>query len=175
MCHHLLATFGCHLIIIIRNFFVTVNTFMQLFISFAYISLYATCCCCKITVTRKGLIGLFSDRLKKLRKNKKKTQQDMADFLGISRQGYAKYENGHAEADYETLNKLSNLFNVTTDYLLGSTDNPEKEPHNERDAIIHKIATEFPDIDLMFHDLANMDADDLKEVYEFIKFKSRDK
>lgn len=36
---------------------------------------------------------MFADRLKKLRLNKKLSQQYMADLLGITRQGYGKYEN----------------------------------------------------------------------------------
>ena len=67
------------------------------------------------------MINMFSYRLKELRKSKKKTQQEMADFLGITRQGYAKYENGQAETDLETLKKLADYFSVSTDYLVGHT------------------------------------------------------
>lgn len=45
----------------------------------------------------------------------------MADFLGITRQGYGKYEIGKAEPDLKTLTKLSNILGVSTDFLLKGT------------------------------------------------------
>lgn len=65
---------------------------------------------------------MFAQRLKSLRKNKKLTQSDMANMLGITRQGYAKYENDESEPDLATIDKLAEFFNVTTDYLLGRSD-----------------------------------------------------
>ncbi|MCX2854239.1 MULTISPECIES: helix-turn-helix domain-containing protein [Bacillus] len=60
---------------------------------------------------------MFSERLKKIRKLKY-SQQEMADFLGITRQGYGKYETGKAEPDLATLNKISDILGVSTDYLI---------------------------------------------------------
>lgn len=59
------------------------------------------------------------ERLKELRKQHKLTQQKVASFLDISQQAYAKYELDLSEPDIMTLNKLSKLFNVSIDYLLG--------------------------------------------------------
>lgn len=74
------------------------------------------------------------ERLIELRKQQNLTQQDMARILGISRQAYSNYELGNREADYTTLKKLSNYFNVTVDYLLGETDIPEKSrPTTDKD------------------------------------------
>lgn len=67
---------------------------------------------------------MFSERLAYLRKNKKLTHQNMADSLGITRQGYGYYENGKREPDLNTLQKLADLLETTTDYLLGRTDDP---------------------------------------------------
>lgn len=58
------------------------------------------------------------------RKVANKTQKEMAEIFGISRQAYANYEIGNREPDFETLNKIANYFNVSTDYLLGRTDEP---------------------------------------------------
>lgn len=118
---------------------------------------------------------MFSKRLRYLRKEKKLSQQKIADYLGISRQGYGKYEDGRSEPDHQTLVELATYFNVTIDYLLGRTNNPEVSEENEKDKIINKIATEFPEADLMFHDLANMTAEELEDVYDYIKFKQRKK
>lgn len=56
---------------------------------------------------------------KSLRKNLNLSQADVAKQLGITQQAYANYERGVREADYNTLNKLAAIFNVSTDYLLG--------------------------------------------------------
>mgnify|MGYP001187637283 CR=1 FL=1 len=80
---------------------------------------------------------MFPNRLRELRINKKLTQQDMANHLGISRQGYAKYENDQSEPDYKTIKILASFFNVSADYLLGLTDVPNQEvkfsEHTEKD------------------------------------------
>lgn len=65
---------------------------------------------------------MFSKRLKYLRKEKKLTQNDMAELLGITRQGYAKYENELGEPDIKAIHKLANFFDVSTDFLLGRSD-----------------------------------------------------
>jgi transcriptional regulator with XRE-family HTH domain len=67
---------------------------------------------------------MLSNRLKELRSQKKKTQKEIAAFLGITRQGYGNYENGVTEPDTETIQKLADFFGVSTDYLLGRTDDP---------------------------------------------------
>src|SRR5690625_87348 len=51
----------------------------------------------------------------------------------------------------------------------------ESHIDSERDKIIQRISTDFPDADLMFNDLAGMSAEELQEVYEFIKFKKSQK
>lgn len=116
---------------------------------------------------------IFGKRLKECRKNKGGSQGDVADAIGISRARYSHYENNHVEPDLDLIRKLADHFNVSSDYLLGRTDDPDKVETDKRNIIINKIATEFPNADLMFDDLANMDAEQLEEVYEFIKFKSQ--
>ena len=76
---------------------------------------------------------MLSTRLTSLRKEKKRTQQDMADFLGITRPAYTAYERGTRQPDYETLEKLADYFNVPTDYLLGRTNSPTLTEKDEKD------------------------------------------
>ncbi len=64
----------------------------------------------------------FKDRLVALRKEKGMSQEDLAEYLGLSRQALSKYELGLSEPDISTLMKLSSLFEVSTDYLLGKSD-----------------------------------------------------
>ena len=63
------------------------------------------------------------EQLKILRKQKGLYQKDVANFLGVDRTTYVKYENGVSEPDYNTLVKLAEFFNVSVDYLLGRETN----------------------------------------------------
>ncbi|ECV0045100.1 XRE family transcriptional regulator, partial [Listeria monocytogenes] len=51
------------------------------------------------------------------------TQEDISKILGISRGAYSHIENGRNEPDMETIVKLANIFGVSTDYLLGRSNN----------------------------------------------------
>lgn len=66
-------------------------------------------------------MSLFSERLKKLRLEKGENQSDVAVILGVSVQSYSAYE-GLREPKYDSLIKLAQHFNVTTDYLLGNSE-----------------------------------------------------
>ena len=63
-------------------------------------------------------------RLKELRKERGKTQQEIADMLNISRVQYTNIENGIRETSFGTLKKLAGYFSVTCDYLLSLSDIP---------------------------------------------------
>ncbi|MBQ9081189.1 MAG: helix-turn-helix transcriptional regulator [Clostridia bacterium] len=65
---------------------------------------------------------IFQDRLKEMRKIYRYTQREMADFLNISQPSYIRYENGSAEPSQENLVKIAEIFDVSTDYLLGKDD-----------------------------------------------------
>lgn len=62
-------------------------------------------------------------RLKKLRKEKNVSQVKLAIDLNMNQNTISRYENMEREADYETLIKLADYFNVSIDYLLGRTNN----------------------------------------------------
>ena len=64
----------------------------------------------------------FSDKLKKLREDKKMTQKDLAKHLGVTPRIISYYETGKSiPNDPELLQKIVKLFNVTLDYLLLDT------------------------------------------------------
>ncbi|MBE5750016.1 MAG: helix-turn-helix transcriptional regulator [Clostridiales bacterium] len=64
---------------------------------------------------------IFCERLIEQRKMNKMTQREIADYLSIKQPSYIRYEKGDAEPSYENLVKLADLFDVSTDYLLGRT------------------------------------------------------
>lgn len=208
---------------------------------------------------------IFGKRLKELRSATGKNQEDIANTVGISRARYSHYENNHVEPDIDLIRKIADVFNVTTDYLLGRTNaknideqmeqdmkrlevespiignrkdqpfkkyglridmdytkseidfyemldklNISKKEYNEllimgeislteeqaetlaklfntrkedylpkeeerKAYVINKIKNEFPEADLMFNDLASFNADDMQDVYDYIKFKKSQK
>lgn len=64
-------------------------------------------------------------RLKELRKQRKITQLKLAVDLNMNQNSISRYETGEHEADYATLIKLADYFDVSIDYLLERTDNPK--------------------------------------------------
>ncbi len=63
-------------------------------------------------------------RLKELRKKKHLSQLKMAMDLNMNQNSISRYENMERQADYATLIKIADYFNVSIDYLLERTDNP---------------------------------------------------
>ena len=64
----------------------------------------------------------FAQRVKELRQEKKQTQTNMAELLGIKLRAYQDYESGTHYPEVPNLIKLADYFGVTTDYLLGRSD-----------------------------------------------------
>ena len=65
-------------------------------------------------------------RLKELRKQKHISQIKLAMDLSVSQNTISRYEQGEREAGYDMLVKIADYFNVSVDYLLERTDNPER-------------------------------------------------
>lgn len=68
---------------------------------------------------------LYFRRLRDLREDSDQTQQQIADYLGIRQTVYSRYERGFQTIPLEHLIRLADLYDVSTDYLLGRTDRPE--------------------------------------------------
>lgn len=69
--------------------------------------------------------GNLGDRIKLCRKNKDLTQSELAKQLGVSTSSLGQYETGSARPNIETLTLISEICNVTTDWLLKGTANNE--------------------------------------------------
>ncbi|MBE7065879.1 MAG: helix-turn-helix transcriptional regulator [Ruminococcaceae bacterium] len=61
-------------------------------------------------------------RIRELREDNDKTQSEIAEILGTSQTMYARYERGANEMPIRHLIRLSTLYNVSTDYILGLSD-----------------------------------------------------
>lgn len=62
-------------------------------------------------------------RLKQLRKERKISQLKLAFDLNMNQNTISRYENLERQADYETLIRFADYFDVSVDYLLGRTEN----------------------------------------------------
>lgn len=64
-------------------------------------------------------------RIKDLREDKDLTQRELASMLGMTQNQYWRYESGFSDIPTAMLIRLSKLYNVSVDYMLGLTDNPD--------------------------------------------------
>ncbi|MBQ2450232.1 MAG: helix-turn-helix transcriptional regulator [Lachnospiraceae bacterium] len=67
-------------------------------------------------------------RMRNLREDNDKTQQEIADMLGTSQTMYARYERGANELPIRHLIRMAKYYNVSTDYLLGLTKEKSSFP-----------------------------------------------
>ncbi|MBQ2773208.1 MAG: helix-turn-helix transcriptional regulator [Clostridia bacterium] len=64
----------------------------------------------------------YYQRLRDLREDHDRTQSEIAEFLGMKYQQYARYEIGEREIPLHHLISLAKYYNVSLDYLAGLTD-----------------------------------------------------
>ena len=65
---------------------------------------------------------MFGDQIKNLRLSKCLNQVEMAKILGVTKQSVSNWENENIMPSVDMFIKLSQFFNVSTDYLLGLTE-----------------------------------------------------
>ena len=68
---------------------------------------------------------MYGERLRKIRKERKVPQKELAELLGVSVRGYQFYEHEDAEPKIAMLIALADFYDVSIDYLVGRTDNPK--------------------------------------------------
>lgn len=78
---------------------------------------------------------IFSIRLKRLRKEREKTQEDMSKLLHIQRSTYGEYERGKIMPPVSKIKVLADYFGVSVDYLMGNTNFKTHEERQEKDAM----------------------------------------
>lgn len=65
-------------------------------------------------------------RIRDLREDMDLNQTKIAEILGMSQTGYSKYETGENDLPTAVLIKLADFYNVSIDYILDQTDNPNR-------------------------------------------------
>jgi transcriptional regulator with XRE-family HTH domain len=69
---------------------------------------------------------MFGDRLKDLRLKKKMSQDELAKEMGLSRTTITMWETNQRKPDLDSAKALAQIFGVTTDYLLGNVEKPDR-------------------------------------------------
>lgn len=92
---------------------------------------------------------MFSNRLRKLREDNELSQEQLANKLNLSTSTVGMYEQGRRQPDNSTLTKISEIFDVSVDYLLGNTEVKKfEEPYeDELEKILFSKAKELSDDD----------------------------
>jgi transcriptional regulator with XRE-family HTH domain len=67
-------------------------------------------------------------RIRNLREDNDKTQQEVSDYLFCDQSLYSKYERGLRDVPVNIIIKLAELYDTSTDYILGLTDEKAKYP-----------------------------------------------
>ena len=113
----------------------------------------------------------FCERLKHLRSDKKITGKELADALGISREAVSKWEIGRNYPNQEILNSLATYFDVSTDYLLGRTDDPHPFPPEDTRTIEERWndpKNEF--LYAMYGEVQDMTDEQKEELLNFVDY-----
>lgn len=111
----------------------------------------------------------LGERLRFLRKEKRKTLREVNTDTGIDYSGLAQIERGERSCNSSTLDILARYYNVSADYLLGNTDNPNPTKIVdievwEQDGTITKLQHELLDLTKGFT------VDDFQMVNSYIEF-----
>ncbi|WP_018132709.1 helix-turn-helix domain-containing protein [Effusibacillus pohliae] len=116
----------------------------------------------------------LGERLKYVREKRNMSQLRVAQAIGISNVQLSRYEADERKPDPETLKKLAEFYETTTDYLLGLTD----EPNTDNNALVFGQAfdltleeqkvlqemREHPKFAVFFHDLASAPEDKIRKL-----------
>lgn len=121
--------------------------------------------------------NITAQRLRELREAKGLSQSEVAKFLGISRPAYVQYETGKTKPS-RTIKKLCALFNVTSDYILGTDVETvdKKEVDKKKPADLEKFLNQS---EIMFDGevmkLSEEDRQEIRDALEFIFYKAKKK
>ncbi|HFU4345535.1 TPA: helix-turn-helix domain-containing protein [Streptococcus suis] len=94
----------------------------------------------------------FPERLKALRLEANLTQKDIAQTIGISQPAYADWEKGKKKPTPDKLPTIAKIFNVSTDFLLGNTNNVEED--------------ELADVEMLFRATSLNMSDEEKAIFK---------
>ena len=106
------------------------------------------------------------NRIKSLRAEREMKQVDLAKQLQVGQNTVSNWETGRTEPDFSCLQRMSQIFNVSIDYILGHSSLRQIAPETE------KLATDIGDgLDLeLIELLKRVPAERLPEVERYLRF-----
>lgn len=107
-------------------------------------------------------------RLKELRKARKLKQTDIAEVLSCSQGVYSRYESEEREPPFDIIKKLAEFYGVTIDFLMGGEATKDQSPPQ-----VQQKAPSTLDEEIM-KELEGMDAEQCREVLNFIRFRKQE-
>ncbi len=79
----------------------------------------------------------LAQRLQNLRKEAHYSQEQLADLLGISRQAVSKWESGQGKPDLDNIARLTEIYNVSADYLISGQEHTPPAPAHPSGKLSH--------------------------------------
>lgn len=119
-------------------------------------------------------MNILGQRIKALRNDKKVSQSELGDYLSVGKTTISNYETGYSAPDNEVLARLSKFFSVSTDYLLGLTNeriNPVDQALSDDPELqaFWNTMREREDLQLMFKKSKTLSPDAIKQIVGIIK------
>ena len=117
----------------------------------------------------------LGSKIKELREKKNCTQTELGKKVGVGKTTISNYETDYSTPDIETIGLIADFFNVSTDFLLGRTENPDEEisdTHYYINDDAREMAQEIfdnPDLKVLFDASRNLEVEDIKFVTDFVK------
>ncbi len=108
---------------------------------------------------------MINERLAELRQQKGVSRRELSFALGLEQSTYGKYELGQRQPSLEILQKLADYFDVSTDYILGKSEDPTVELN---------IPSQLEGVHVAFNrgefeDLTQEEVDRIAEFAQFVK------
>lgn len=117
---------------------------------------------------------MISQRIRELRLANELTQKELSDYLGLTPKMISFYELGQRVPPSDILLKLAEKFQVSTDYLLGNTNEKSTSAdgyyHDPEVASIANEMKENPDIRVLFDATRGLKKESIEEVRRFVEF-----
>ncbi|MEK3955347.1 helix-turn-helix domain-containing protein [Psychrobacillus sp. FSL K6-1464] len=113
----------------------------------------------------------IGNRIKKLRTGKKITQKRFGEIFDLAESTIGMYERDERKPDYDTLCRIADYFEVSSDYLLGRKSTPTISPE-EKDEAEFQAFKDDPSLEKWYMELPKSEEEDLQKlrtIWEMIK------
>lgn len=110
---------------------------------------------------------MLSEKLKELRFKNRMSQKELANRLNLTQAAVSKYEVGEATPPQDVLVKIADIFNVSTDYLLGREENLSEEEAEIME--IRETLRRKPEYKMLFSVTKDATKEEILAVADFFK------